>query len=171
MNELVTFKLPASFILPRVFPTGAELAYGFRHGWVARADIVAIVKAKREAGVPMRELEEELLEVSSTDVDRFDEIMADLNVSDEPTERRARVWLFLVLAALLENQSLVEDPLGMIEMLYADFDYPDEIRGLVRFMPPPAGQEPVGIKGIEARWREYVERVGAEYRKRGNLQR
>jgi hypothetical protein len=166
MNELVTFKLPASFILARALPTGAELAYGYRHGWVMQADVVAIVKAKCQAGEPLREPEEELIDVLPIETDRFDQVIAELEISPEPTERRARLWLFLVLSALLENQSSFEDPLGIIELLYADFDYPDEIKGLVRFTPEPPGQPPIGVEGIKARWREYVERVGAEYNHR-----
>jgi hypothetical protein len=163
MNELVTFKLPASFILARALPTGAELAYGYRHGWVTQADVVAIVKAKCQAGEPLREPEEELMDVLPIETDRFDQVIAELEISPEPTERRARLWLFLVLSALLENQSSFEDPLGIIELLYADFDYPEEIQGFVRFMPEPSGQPPIGVEGIKARWREYVGRVGAEY--------
>jgi hypothetical protein len=47
----------------------------------------------------------------------------------------------------------------------AMFDYPDEIRGLVRFMPVEPG-EPTGPKAIKKKWRTYVQRVAAEYRDR-----
>ncbi len=35
-----------------------------------------------------------------------------------------------------ENRETVEDPFAVVEELYADFDYPEEIAGFVRYMPP-----------------------------------
>ena len=53
----------------------------------------------------------------------------------------------------------------MIEMLYADFESPPEIRGLLRYTQPEPGQ-PVGLAAIDERWLAWVEMVGAEYRDR-----
>ena len=53
----------------------------------------------------------------------------------------------------------------MIEMLYADFDYPTSIEGLVRYMPPPPGGKP-GLVGLEHRWSAFIERRLAEYARR-----
>ena len=50
-------------------------------------------------------------------------------------------------------------------MLYADFDYPGEIQGLVRFMP--SVQAEAGPEAIEQRWRAFVDRLSVEYRERG----
>ena len=44
-------------------------------------------------------------------------------------------WLKLHLAWVFENRSKLEDPLQTIEELYADFDYPECIAHLVRYMP------------------------------------
>ncbi|VVN85795.1 hypothetical protein PS718_01480 [Pseudomonas fluorescens] len=50
-------------------------------------------------------------------------------------------WIFLLLSHLLENKEQFEDPLQIIEELYSDFDYPEEIAPLVRYMPLPDGVE------------------------------
>jgi hypothetical protein len=50
-------------------------------------------------------------------------------------------------------------------MLYTDFAYPDEIRGLIRFIPAPAG-EPRGLDVVEGQWRSYLERKSNEYKNR-----
>ena len=146
-------------------PTSAEIAYGVQHGWLSRQDAIAVALAKYEAGTELNSAEEELALLLSDDVDHLGDLIADLAVSDEPPERRARLWLFLALASLREHRSQYADPLGVIEMLYADFDYPDEIRGLVRYMPARPG-ETASIEGVERRWQEYVDRVGTEYRHR-----
>ncbi len=165
MTRLVDIELPASFIVQRVLPTGAEVAYGFQEGWLSRNAVIAIELAKYEAGLSLSSAEEELALLLSDDVDRVDELVRNLEISDEPTERRARLWLYLALAWLLDHRSDYDDVLEVIEMLYADFDYPEEIRSLVRFMPPGPGDRP-GVEGIEQRWRDFVDRVGREYLER-----
>jgi hypothetical protein len=50
----------------------------------------------------------------------------------------------------------------VIEMLYADFGYPEEIEGLVRFMPSPPGAE-TGYRAVEQRWEDFVSRKSAQY--------
>jgi hypothetical protein len=94
-----------------------------------------------------------------------DQLVAELEIVDEPSEQRARLWVFLALSWLLEHREDYSDPLQVIEMLYTDFDYPDEIQGLVRFMPNAPGEDP-GIEAIKQRWRAFIDRLSAEYRQR-----
>lgn len=164
-HALIRFNIPASFVLTRAMPTGAELAYGFRDGWLTNVDVVIVALAKYETSVPMNSAEEELALLLSDDLDRVDELITDLEVVDVPLETRARFWLFLALAWVLEHRHDFDDPFEVIEMLYADFDYPKEITGLVRFMPAAPGQ-PIGLSAIEERWQQFIDRVGAEYRAR-----
>ena len=164
-HALIRFNIPADFVLKHAIPTRAEIAYGFRDGWLLPADVVAVALAKYEASVPMSNTEVELALLLSDDLDRVDELTEALEILDEPLEARARLWLFLALAWVLEHLGDFDDPFEVVEMLYADFDYPDEITGLVRFMPAEGGQA-VGLRAIEERWRQYVSRVAAEYRER-----
>jgi hypothetical protein len=168
MSRLVEMRLPAPFVIERASPTGAELAYGFREGWLSRKDVVEVALAKYKADVVLSPPEEELALLLPDDLDRVDDVVSVLEFSDEPVEQRERLWLFLALAWLLDHRSDYEDPLGVIEQLYADFEYPEEIRSLVRFIPLGPGDVP-GIEGIERRWHDYVERVGLEYRQRTRL--
>lgn len=165
MSRLVDLQLPAKFVVERALPTGAELAYGFREGWLSREGVVEVALAKYNANVALLPAEEDLALLLSDDLDQVEEMVGTLEFSDVPAEIRARFWLFLALAWLLDHRSDYEDPFGVIEQLYADFDYPEEIRSLVRFVPPGPGDLP-GVEGIEGRWRGYVERLGAEYRDR-----
>jgi hypothetical protein len=164
-DALVRFEIPASFVLTRVLPTGAELAYGFRHGWLRRPDVVRIALAKYEAGICLSAPEEELALLLSDDFDQVDDLVSRLDAQDEPVEQRARLWLFLALSWLHEHRDSFEDPFEVIEMLYADFGYPEEIRGLVRYMPPVPDQI-AGLNAISDRWLTYLDRVGVDYRQR-----
>lgn len=163
-HALIRFNIPAAFVVARAMPTGAELAYGFREGWLTRADVVAVALAKYKANLPLHSTEEELALLLSADLERVDELIADLDIADEPTERRARLWLFLSLAWLLEHRQDFGDPLEVIEMLYADFDYPEEIEGMVGFMP--ASDPDAGVDAIERKWRAFVDRLSSEYDQR-----
>jgi len=161
-------ELPASFVIEHGFPTSAELAYGFSEGFLSRYGVVGVASAKLEAGVQLSAVEERVALLLSDEYGLVDELMDDLRVSSEPWERRARFWLLLVLAWVLERQDEFEDPLGVVEMLYSDFDYPREIEGLVRFMPQQLGQE-VGVAAIERRWEAFVDRGTREYCERSQL--
>src|SRR5688572_20002463 len=97
-HALIRFNIPATFVAARAMPSRAELGYGYREGWLTRADVVALALAKYEAELPLSSAEEELALLLSCDLDRVDELIADLEFDDEPTEQRARLWLFLSLA-------------------------------------------------------------------------
>lgn len=165
MSMSTAFPLPVSFVLERVLPTGAELAWGYRHGWVSAESAVAIAVAKLEAGAYLSGPEEELALLLSDDLDRVQELLKDLEFVGEPAELRARLWLFLSLAFVFERRDECDDPLGVVEDLYALFEYPDEIQGLVRYMPVPVG-EPMGLDAVMQRWASWLASVGNEYRHR-----
>ena len=48
--------------------------------------------------------------------------------------------IFNTKAHILNRKNLV-DPLGLVEQVYADFDYPDFMAEFVRYMPP-VGYDP-----------------------------
>lgn len=164
-GALIRFRIPAEFVASHGLPTATELAYGYRHGWLLREDVVAIALRKYKAELRLRDAEEALALLLSDDYDQVGDLVNELQYGDQPEERRARYWLFLALALLQAHPELVEDPLEAIELLYADFDHPTEIQGLIRYMPPPPGAR-TGLDAIRQRWVEYVDAVAAEYRHR-----
>lgn len=163
MSDLVQFQIPAQFILERAFPTGAEIALGFERRWLRPNDVVEIALEKMKAGLPITRAEEEIALLLPQDLHRVEDLVSHLQVSGEPVEERQRFWLFINLDWLLHNAHAVEDPYEIIELLYDDFDHPEEIRGLVRYMPPSQNDRD---STIEDRWRTYVERERVRYRER-----
>jgi hypothetical protein len=49
-------------------------------------------------------------------------------------------WLFLSLYWLYINRCKFDDPLDVLEGVYTDFDYPDAIKHLIRYMPNEDGR-------------------------------
>ncbi|HET6249110.1 MAG TPA: DUF2247 family protein [Tepidisphaeraceae bacterium] len=75
-------------------------------------------------------------------------------------------WLCIVLSWLYENRATLQDPLGIVEELYADFDYPAEIAPLVRYMPshePSLGSIKENEERIFSRWHQYITGRRREY--------
>jgi len=80
-------------------------------------------------------------------------------------------WLFIVLSWLWNNRASFEDPLSEVEIIYADFDYPAEIEGFVKYMPPSDGYDPSthsqteNMNHLMENWVNYLEEKFVEYKK------
>lgn len=64
-------------------------------------------------------------------------------------------WIFVAIKWIFENRECVQDPLGEVERVYADFDYPGELEGLVRYMPCSDGYRPEDHSSAENQERLY----------------
>ncbi|ASA23038.1 DUF2247 family protein [Paenibacillus donghaensis] len=68
--------------------------------------------------------------------------------------------LYVVLQWVYENKEHYTDPLEVVETIYADFDYPEEISQFVRYMPP---NQPLldslelSNERLYRNWSEYLE--------------
>jgi hypothetical protein len=164
-KRLVQFTIPADFVLERALPTQWELAYGHSEGWLTSADVVKIAMTRYLASIPTSAIEERLALLLSDELDEVPDLIAVLETGSEPREERARIWLYLSLAWVYEHVDQFDDPYAVVELLYADFDYPDEIADLVRFMPR-SSRERYGIAEIDRNWRRFIDRVGHEYQQR-----
>lgn len=72
-----------------------------------------------------------------------------------------RKWTYLELKAAFELRECLADPLGVVEQIYADFDYPAAVAEFVRYMPPPPGA-PTGEGALYDRWSDYLLSEAAE---------
>jgi hypothetical protein len=167
-DALVNFVIPASFVVDRVKLTPSELVYGYRGGWITDRDVVAIALAAFGTDADLAPAAEELALLLSDDLARVPALVDELSESSAAQSEAGAVWLFLALAWLYEHRSEYPEPLEVVEMLYADFDYPEEIEGLVRFMPQPSGAA-TGHHAIERRWEEYLSHQAARFRGRSPL--
>lgn len=167
MSDLVKFRIPADFVLDRLLPRVDELLYGYDHGWLIDEDVVAIALARYSRGVEIEQAEERLALLLASDLSQVDPIVQDLrnHVSDSTDGSEEKAWLYLCVAYVSDLAGEFDDPFQTIEMIYADFDYPDELRDFVRFLPPLHG-EPAGIDGLSHRWHEYLTRAEKYYQER-----
>jgi hypothetical protein len=163
MSDLVKRQLPASFVLSRAVPTLSELLYGVEHGWLAAADCLAIARNRVELLGEAASLEVDLASIGKAEEDEVWPIVERLRRAGVPESLHdARFWMFLILAWTYENRDQVDDPFRIIEMLYADFGYPDEIESFVPYMPARPGED-ASVGGLESRWKAFLERTSSEY--------
>lgn len=82
--------------------------------------------------------------------------------SSEPARSQDELrekWLYLVLAWIYQQRSAIPDPWGVVEEVYADFGYPEGMRGFVRYMPtdlPDLGSREANEQRMIAMWEEYL---------------
>lgn len=166
MNRLVSFRIPADYVMARAVPTAPEIACGVEQGWLSPFDAVTIAVEKLARGCLLMPPEERLALLLADDLDEVPALVSELGVGFEPMELRERLWLFLALDWLADHRGDFDDPYEVIEKLYADFGYPTEIAGLVRWMPVAEG-EPTGLAAIDERWQTYLDAARAAYLARG----
>ena len=134
--------IPFSFIREQVSLSWREALWGYEHKMISWLDVVNLAKERLHSVSDSREIELSCLDKSGTS--RIGELVKELAVL-EPEELgliSEKKWLFLKLAWVLYNKDRIDDPLAEVEMIYADFDYPIEIEGFVRYMPVTDDYDP-----------------------------
>lgn len=133
--------IPAEFLARHPLPLSwSDLRWGVAHGWAEEQAVVdAAVRAlegdaPREAVALAGLAAGELHEVRPL-LDR----LAGPEAEADPERTRER-WLYLVLLWLYERRDALDDPLGAVEEVYADFDYPGQVAPFVRYMPVPESE-------------------------------
>jgi hypothetical protein len=155
----MNFKIPMAFIRPRSRLTWREVEFGLENGWLSDDAAIDLAIDRVTAGDDSRDVVE-LASVLPHEKYKIPQIVRRLAERDPRCSKDK--WLFLLLAWLYEHRKIVEEPLAVIEQLYADFGYPEEIASFVRYMP---AQDPsrVGEPYLLDAWRRYLDTVGRDY--------
>ena len=138
--------------------TWQGLRWGLAQGYISHADILryASDRLKEDSS----DLEYELYQCKPDHTYRVDGILAELarhegspeltdpdpgstdpdpgSTDPDPgsTDPRHALWLYLLLKHVYEHRKNFDDPLGEVEILHADFGYPEDVTPFVRYMPP-----------------------------------
>jgi hypothetical protein len=133
--------------------TAEDAALGYRRGWLRAPEVVrwaedALARGEDDASViALAGLgAAELGEVG----ERLDDLVPDAYAGS------SEVWLYLVLLAVYGSRGRIDDPLGVVEQVYADFEYPEAIAPLVRYMPAPPGA-PLGEAALLDQWKDWLD--------------
>ena len=162
MTEIV---IPADFVLGRTRLTWGEARFGWDRGWLDAQSIrdLAINALEEKAENDPSELRlAGLHEDEMWALPALVEKLASAE-SESSLEKAKKKWLCLILAWLYERRVELDDPFAIIDEIYADFDYPEEIKGFVSYMPvnessstPPYKAETPKERMLRS-WKEYVD--------------
>ncbi|MEM9067630.1 MAG: DUF2247 family protein, partial [Myxococcota bacterium] len=117
--------VPLSFISSNLDPSWREVRFGIDKGVFTPSESIGLAIERLGKG-DNRNLVVDLACQSPNDpVRTLVEQLAEVEALVEKTEL-CRTRAFLVFAWVFEHRSDFEDPLGLAELVYAEFDYPEE---------------------------------------------
>ncbi|WP_040776429.1 DUF2247 family protein [Nocardia pneumoniae] len=155
-SDSVKFNIPASFVADWAQLTPGELRYGYEHQWLTSEDVVALALTSVIPAPTKMDAVEEISLLLSDELYRVPDLLEKLADHDD------RVWTYLALAWVHEHQGDFDEPFKTVDMIFADFGYPEEVGEFVTFMPPPAGSLP-GMLGLKQRWQRYLDEKKGYY--------
>lgn len=151
-GEQMIFEVSQEFIEESgVWLDAVDLKFGFERGFLRAGDVVAVATSQTLAGATDPALVK-LGELFRQDSDQIEEVLSSVRYTETPP--RSDIWLYLQMRAAYLVRSTLRDPLGVVEEIYADFDYPNSIASIVRYMPDDSPER--GEHVLMERWAAYV---------------
>ena len=158
--DVVKLQIPLEFVARRARIGWQEIGFGIEHELLEPSAPVAHAASEvARQETPSGTLTDLAESSRSESTSRLVQLLAasEPRLSEDAIRRK---WLFIVLAWLYERRAEIEDPLGVVELVYADFGYPEEIASFVRYMPM-VGRDLGSVRANEDRllnrWKEFVE--------------
>ena len=156
--------IPLPFILDRTCLSWREAAWGYHNQHFSSSDALELAYAHLSNG----EEDVTIVELAGLFKSQTREIGERLNklASMEGDVEDASIkskWLYLILSWLFENRGAFDDAFDAVEMIYSDFDYPEEMAPFVRYMPITDGYNPSVHSADEnydrllAKWSAYID--------------
>lgn len=164
---MIIREIPYEFIRQRVQLGWNDVKYGLEQQLIKPK--VAIESATEELSNIGAAASKDVLELADlTENESVADLVEHLAKSERPPlpEDVKAKWLYLVLAWLFENRNSLVDPLGMVELVYSDFDYPREIASFVRSMPmvgPDLRNREQNEARLFDRWKAYLDEAGKRF--------
>lgn len=167
MNTL-NIKLPYSYIIDYIDLDWHVLLFAVENGFVEKESVLRYAESQIETEAnPSQLLLDLAWEKDENSVYEYLIKLANLS-SPKDEENLKEKFLFLLLNWIFENREKYGDPLEMVEIIYADFDYPEEISGFVKYMPPQYplhSSKPENVKQLYENWEKFCEKKKKENKK------
>jgi hypothetical protein len=158
----IVLELEPDFVLGEDVPLEAEdLRYGLERGFL-KANAVVDLAAEEVRRGSLDPVLQDLAALLRDEVNRVPDVLTALDDPERIHDPResVRKWLYLQLKAAYTDRERLSDPLGVVEQIYADFDYPPAVASFVRYMPLGQGDE-AGESALIGRWAEFLDRERA----------
>jgi hypothetical protein len=171
--EQLEIRIPYSFIRQRTRLTWNEVKYGIEERLLRPQDVSQVALDALEQGADAAHVAD--LALSSPNESVLN-LVSSLASGEAQQDVRAiqRKWAFLVLAWIFEHRSEYKDPLDIVEKVYADLDYPEQVSPFIRYMPmdePDLGSRELNEQRLIQRWAAYLNAESMLYSTHSNIAR
>lgn len=161
--EMLTLKIPLTYIESKLGrPSWQDVQFGLKNQLMDPNAVSELADEHLESVDPRPEvIELAIAEPGESVVEEVDTLARREEPTPEATFHR---WLYLVLAWLYDHRAELADPLQDVELVYADFDYPEELAAFVRYMPtnePDLGDRAANEARMLGHWEHYLDRTQA----------
>lgn len=134
MNTL-HIMLPYEYVVSHIDLTWSDILFALEHNLMAKN-----VAVKYAYDVIEKEEKTTQTVLALAWVNNEEEIDFYLNkltnqIVEQEDNTSQEKFLYLLLNWVFEHKEQFSDPLQMVEIIYADFDYPEEMANFVRYMP------------------------------------
>lgn len=160
LNGYLSKDINYDYISKRVKVTWETIMYGIERNYILPNIAIehAINELSQKENYPQY-----LIELASLSKDEsvypYLNELADLEIIEEDEVSKDK-WLYLMLDWTYNNRHKYSDSLGLVEQIYADFDYPVQISTFVRYMPsnePDLGSLELNEARLYRSWGNYLE--------------
>ena len=137
-----------------------DILWGYENKYLGWADVVAYTRKMTLSDHDERVFKLSL--INKSNILELKPVLEDL--ASEMSGYSPKNWLYVLLSDVFHRKEEFEDPLGEVEKIYTDFDYPEEIESFVRYMPPKDGYIPSAhtyeenIVRLYLNWAKYLGR-------------
>lgn len=156
---MMKFLLSYNFVRENIELSWQDINYGIINNFIDDKFVVEFAIDKLNDFDESNEIFDLACMVSGDPVkEKLSEIVSN-NVSSFQKTLSERKWLYLVLKFVYDNRTQFDDPLEYVESVYAHFDYPESISGLVRYMPMQGkdlGSKEANEQRLYDYWSDYL---------------
>lgn len=137
-----------------------DVLWGYEHHFLGWKDVVNYANRKVIEEFNYDESVIELSMIDKTTAYKIERLLK--NIVKEDSFYNTEKWLYIVLLDLFNERDKLDDPLGKVEEIYEDFDYPEEIECFVRYMPSTDDYDPnkhmyeENINRLYLNWENYL---------------
>lgn len=168
MNSLQLI-IPISYIINLVPLDWDDIHFAIINGYINVYDIIEFAIKMLETN-PDNEIISEIASLSHKDALVDEKITCSVNklLKDSDISQIKSKFLYVILSYVFDKRYFFEDPFTAVEVVYADFDYPETIKKFVRFMPKNRFNFKKNIIESEymfAEWKKFLEQEQERYRR------
>jgi len=144
--------------------TWPEFLWGLEKGILTWKDAIELATRRGQGKQLSLPQETKLSSLQKVDAGLVNDLVRQLAEAEGQDPKSVKEkWLYLLLAWIYEQRAATDDPLGEVERIYADFDYPSELESFVRYMPVTDKYNPKAHSATEnharlmSKWKAFLE--------------